>query len=381
MPASPSEPAPPPHAARNGGARPATIEDVARLANVSRQTVSRVLNAKGEISPATRARVEQVIAELDYRPNPMARSLITRTTYSLGLVMPDIGSPFFPEIARGAKDLAHGAGYQVLLVHTDEDPAQEVAALHQFRAQRVDGVMVVNSRLSDVDLARALDGLRPVVLTNRSLPGGYGSVTWPGYREGGRLATEHLLQRGHRRIGYVDGLPPTRAGRDRLEGYRTALAAAGVSFDRTLVEVGAVSPRGGALAARALLAQRDPPTAVFAYNDLMAFGVLRACHEAGCRVPEDVAVVGFGGTALAEVAVPSLTTIPVPLYEIGRAAAEALLAMLRGSEAPMQSVDIAPTLVVRESSGGPGAGRVRDGASHRPLLSSAQIAAFQEERQ
>ncbi len=333
-------------------ARSVTIDDVARRANVSRQTVSRVLNEKGEIAPATRARIQQLIDEMGYRPNLLARSLITRTTNTVGLVVPDISNPFFPEIARGIKERAHAAGYHMLLAHTAEDPMQEVESLRQFRERRVDGVIVANSRLDDAALAAALRGIAPVVLTNRTLRGSYGSVIWPGYRPGARLVTEHLLGLGRQRVGYVDAEPRTTAGQERFLGYREALEAAGVAFDERLVACGPATGGGGCAAANQLLRLPNPPSAIFAYNDTMAIGVLRACLLAGRAIPDDVAVVGFGGAPLSAWVTPSLTTVEVPLYEIGRAAAEALLLMLQEEPPRTRTIPIEPVLVVRESSRG-----------------------------
>jgi LacI family transcriptional regulator len=330
--------------------RSVTIDDVARAASVSRQTVSRVLNAKGEISETTRARVQAVIAELGYRPNLLARSLITRTTHTIGLVVPDISQPFFPEIARGIKEHAHAAGYQMLLAYTAEQPMQEVESLHQLREQRVDGVIVANSRLDAETLADALDGLGPVVLTNRSLPGPFGSVIWSGYESGARRLADHLLERGHTRIGYLDAELSTNAGAQRFYGYLQALHAADVEFDQRLVARAAATPQGGASATRRLLALDEPPTAIVAYNDIMAVGALHACQAAGRRVPADVAVVGFGDAPLAPWLTPPLTTVQIPLYQIGHEAADLLLAMLRGEPPRTVSVDLEPIVVVRASS-------------------------------
>ena len=335
----------------NGRPRAITIDDVARAASVSRQTVSRVLNGKGEISQATRERVQRVIAELGYRPNLLARSLITRTTHTIGLVVPDISQPFFPEIARGIKEHAHAAGYQMLLAYTAEQPMQEVESLHQLREQRVDGVIVANSRLDPDTLAEVLEGLGPVVLTNRSLPGPFGSVIWSGYESGARRLTEHLLERGHTRIGYLDAEPATTAGAERFYGYLQALHAAEIDFDDHLLATAAATPEGGATATRRLLALDEPPTAVVAYNDIMAVGALHACHAGGRRVPADVAVVGFGDAPLAAWLTPPLTTVQVPLYQIGRLAADLLLSVLRGEPPRTVSVDLEPILVVRASSG------------------------------
>jgi LacI family transcriptional regulator len=335
----------------NGRPRSVTIDDVARAANVSRQTVSRVLNAKGEISPTTRERVQAVIAELGYRPNLLARSLITRTTHTIGLVVPDISQPFFPEIARGIKEHAHAAGYQMLLAYTAEQPMQEVESLHQLREQRVDGVIVANSRLDADTLADALDDLGPVVLTNRSLPGPFGSVIWSGYESGARRLAEHLLERGHTRIGYLDAEPSTTAGAQRFHGYVQALHAADIRLDERLVATAPATPQGGATATRGLLALDAPPTAIVAYNDIMAVGALHACQAAGQRVPGDLAVVGFGDAPLAAWLTPPLTTVQVPLYQIGQRAADLLLSLVRGEPPRTVSLDLEPILVVRASSG------------------------------
>jgi LacI family transcriptional regulator len=334
----------------DGRPRAVTIEDVARRANVSRQTVSRVLNAKGELSPTTRARVQAAIAELGYRPNLLARGLITRTTHTIGLVVPDISQPFFPEIARGIQEHAHAAGYQMLLAYTAEQPMQEVESLHQLREQRVDGVIVANSRLDADTLRRALADLRPVVLTNRALQG-YGSVVWSGYESGARRLTEHLLARGHVRIGYLNSEPATTAGAHRFRGYVSALLEAGLGLDDRLLATAAPTPEGGASATRRLLALPEPPTAIVAYNDIMAVGALHACQAAGRRVPRDVAVVGFGDAPLAAWLTPPLTSVQVPLYRIGREAADLLLGMLRGEPPRTVTVDLEPVLVVRASSG------------------------------
>jgi LacI family transcriptional regulator len=334
----------------NARPRAVTIDDVARAASVSRQTVSRVLNAKGEISDTTRERVQAVIAELGYRPNLLARSLITRTTHTIGLVVPDISQPFFPEIARGIKEHAHAGGYQMLLAYTAEQPMQEVESLHQLREQRVDGVIVANSRLDPETLAEALDGLGPVVLTNRSLAGPFGSVVWSGYESGARRLAEHLLERGHTRIGYLDAEPGTTAGAQRFYGYLQALHAAEIAFDEHLLATAAATHQGGAMAARRLLGLDEPPTAIVAYNDIMAVGALHACHAAGRRVPSDVAVVGFGDAPLAAWLTPALTSVQIPLYQIGREAADLLLAMVRGEPPRTVSVDLEPVVVVRASS-------------------------------
>ncbi len=331
-----------------------TIADVAREAGVSRQTVSRVINNKGEISPATLSHVRDVIERLGYRPSSIARGLATRKTLTIGLVVPDIANPFFAEIARGAGDVAHEAGYSLLLCTTAEDQAREADVLRALEDQSVDGIILCSSRLAEPDLLAAIARQRAVVLVNRKLEGCQGGV-WVDDARGARLAVEHLLRAGRRTIGCLAGpYPISHSSRERARGYAGALAAAGGDPDLSRLDEGLRLPcvpdsAGGRAAARALLLARPDIDALFCHNDLIAVGALQACAQLGRRVPQDVAVVGSDDILLAGLVNPALTTLRVDKQAIGAAAMHLLLDQISGCLADCEGVVFQPELIVRAS--------------------------------
>ncbi len=320
-------------------------------AGVSAKTVSRVVNTDPHVSPATRARVQEVVARLGYRPNPLARGLATRKTRSIGLVIADISNPFFPEVVRGVEDEATPRGYHVILLDTDEDRSKEVRSIEFLLTEHVDGLIVCGSRAPRsilLDVARRL----PLVLINRTLPGQIAWTVMTDNYVGGRQATSHLLSLGHRRIGYLGGPGFSQASRDRLHGYRAALKHYGLPYDPQLIAIGRPDISGGGDVAARLIGLHEPPTALFSYDDLMAIGAVEEITRRGLRVPEDAAVVGFDDIELAKFATPPLTTISQPKYRLGREATRLLLALLSEEHAPWRrTLVLAPTLIVRTSCG------------------------------
>ena len=335
-----------------------TIEDVARAAGVSRQTVSRAINDLGEISPQTRARVLRIAEEMGYRPSGIARGLATQRTRTLGLVIPDVANPFFSDVARGAEHVAYTGEYNVFLCNTNEDPKRELAVLRSLEEKRVDGVVLCSSRLDDDELRRIVARHPAVVLVNRRLePGGertgVGSVTIDDVA-GGRIVTRHLLDSGHRAVGFLAGPPASHSGRWRAEGYRAALATAGLAVHPAWTVPCPASVDGGHQAARDLLISHPELTALFCYNDLVAVGALRACADLGRRVPGDVAIAGFDDIMLAALVTPPLTTCRVPRYELGVQAMRLLLNQIDGcpdeaGQHPCDAIVLRPELVVRAS--------------------------------
>jgi LacI family transcriptional regulator len=325
-----------------------SIADVAREAGVSRQTVSRALNNKGEISDATLQRVRDVIQRLDYQPSSIARGLATRHTRTIGFIVPDIANAFFADIGRAADDFAHPAGYSLLLRNTAEDPDREVDLLRSLEQRSVDGVLVCSSRLPDDALRELVERHDAVVLINRTLPG-CSSVCVDDAR-GTALEVEHLLRSGRRRIGLVTATELSYSGRERERGYRAALARAGVAWDPGLM-VRSASPdiENGCRAAAALLAARPDLDGLIGYNDLVATGALRACAKLGRRVPDDVAVAGADDILLAALVTPALTTVRSDRQGIGATAARLLLDQLGGGSRGCESVMIQPELIVRAS--------------------------------
>jgi LacI family transcriptional regulator len=342
----------------------ATIEDVARAAGVSRQTVSRAINDLGEISPRTRARVLRIAEEMGYRPSSIARGLATRRTRTLGLVIPDVANPFFSDVARGAEHEGYAGGYNVFLCNTDEDPERELAVLRSLEEKRVDGVVLCSSRLDDDELRQVVARQSAVVLVNRRLEparaeNGVGTVMLDDVA-GGRMATQHLVDGGHRAVGFLAGPPASRSGRSRAEGYRAACTAADLSYSPTWTVPCPAGVDGGHQAARDLLTARPELTALFCYNDLVAVGALRACAGLGRQVPDDLALVGFDDIMLAALVTPPLTTCHVPRYELGVQAMRLLLNQIggcpdranQGPEAeqnPCAEIVLRPELVVRAS--------------------------------
>jgi LacI family transcriptional regulator len=325
-----------------------TIADVAREAGVSIQTVSRVLNNKGEVTQATRRTVLEVIERLGYRPNGVARSLVTRRTLMLGLVVPDIANPFFPEIARGAEDLAARAGYGVVLCNTVEQPAREEAALQLLADKRVDGVIVCSARLPDDQLHPLLARYRAAVLVNRVGPRALAGVVRVDDEDGARQAVVHLLDRGRRVVAILAGPPNSRSGHARVRGACAALAGAGAPVDPALIIPCTPDLAGGDRACREVLAGARRVDALLCYNDLVAVGALQACRDLGVRVPDDLAVVGNDDILLAGLIAPALTTLRVSKYEIGAAAMQMLLRRVAGRSGKHEHV-VRPELIVRAS--------------------------------
>lgn len=327
-----------------------TIRDVAAQAGVSINTVSRVLNDRRDVKPATRARVQQVIAELDYRPNSLARSLIRRSSRTVGLVVTDCTNPNTARQIQVVQREMAAAGYAVLIFDTQEDGAQQRAALDLLEENVVDGVILTATGNRDGSLT-GLSRRLPLVLLNRESEEPTACDLVLNDNAGGaRAATEHLIGLGHRRIAYVTAHKNVSTVRDRLAGYQAALAAADLSVDQPLARA-EITIADAAAATAALLERPQRPTAILAYNDLMAVGVLSALTEAGLKVPGDVALVGYDDIAYAPYLRVPLTTVRQQTERMGETAARLLLDRVGGAEMPPRRVVLAPELIVRTSSG------------------------------
>lgn len=329
-----------------------SVRDVARQAGVSVGTVSNVLNHPERVTPQTVERVQRVIAELGFVRNDAARQLRAGRSRSIGLVVLDIGNPFFAEVARGAEDRAAQAGMTVLVGNSDESSDRERLHLALFREQRVNGVLVTPT----TDNLSLLHGLRdsgvPVVLVDRQVEdGGFTSVAMDDV-EGGRMATAHLLEIGRRRLAFVAGPQSIGQVADRLRGARAAVNdVPGASLE--VVERSALSVLQGRLAGESLLqrAPADRPDAVFAANDLLAVGLLQSFGVAGVRVPDDIALVGYDDIDFARATMVPLSSVRQPARMIGEAAVELLLGEISG-EPRGRAVRFQPELVVRQSTAG-----------------------------
>lgn len=330
-----------------------TLKDVAKEAGVSVATVSRYLNDTAKLTGATRASVKRAVDALGFRPNRVARRLRISGGRALliGLVVPDLRNPFFADVARGVETTAQRWGSAVIVGHSDESEALERMYLDLLGSESVDGIVlptVQQGVLTARDLAPA--GI-PVVCVDRR-PGALRVDTVVSDNEAGaRAATDHLLRLGHRRIGFVEGLPTISTSRERLAGYRQALAAAGVAADKALVRIGDSRQCGGRDRAGALLDLDRPPTALVVGNNLMTLGALEAVHERGLRIPDDVAIVGYDDMPWSAAFNPPLTCVSQPGFEMGQRAAELLMRRIEHPDAAPELVVLQPRLVVRASCG------------------------------
>jgi LacI family transcriptional regulator len=323
-----------------------TIERVAEEAGVSPSTVSRILNGTAVVSAAKKIAVDQAVAKLGFVPNPMARGLAGGRTLSIGVVTQAIDSPFYGASLRGIEDALDPAGYSPLFVSGHWDAATESRCIDILLSRRVDGIIVLTGRLTDAALKTVAKRV-PVVVTGRSIKApGLFSLNFDNM-EGGRLATSHLIDSGHRRIAFIAGDPRHPDATQRLSGYRMALEQAGIAFKPELVVQGEYSEASGVVAVSTLIANRQKFTAIFAANDQMAIGAAHGLQRHGLLVPEDVSLVGFDDLPTSLYALPPLTTVHQPAYEMGSLAAEALLQLLDGVK-PQQSVP-EPRLIVRHS--------------------------------
>ena len=330
----------------------ATIKDVAQAANVSIATVSRILNGQSGVSDELVDQVQDAVRKLNYRPNAAARALKVQKSRSIGLIIPDIENPFFPALVRGVEDAAQVHGYALTLCNTDGKAEEEKRYIKFLLNKQVDGILFVgNSRCFVDDDPELLAGDVPIVLLDRRIEGVPFSTVMIDNSAGAYMAAEHLLQQGRRRIAMVGGRADSPTNLERVEGYRQALQAYGVSYQPALVTNNEFTFEGGYIGAEFLLSSGEAFDAVFAANDMMAVGVIECLLKHGRRVPEDVAVIGFDDIRMASWYKPSLTTIHQPVYEMGRMAVEMLLSHMQKPALTAQNVMLQPELIVRQSSG------------------------------
>jgi DNA-binding LacI/PurR family transcriptional regulator len=332
-----------------------SIKDIAKAAGVSHSTVSRALSDSPLVSDETKARIQRLAQEMGYSPNTLARSLVTRQTYTIGVVVTTIADPFVAEVVQGIEATAHDYNYTVILCSSGAQPEREIAAVEMLRSKRVDGVIVTSSRIGALYLEHLERIGAPIVLINNhnESSGRYTFTITVDNRHGGYLATEHLVQLGHRRIAYVTAPADHSSDLDRMAGYRQALIAGGIEPDPALIVPGNGRADGGEQALPALIELSEPPSAVFCYNDMTAIGLMHAARQVGLSVPGDMAVVGFDDIPFASYFYPPLTTIAQPKIEMGRLAMKMTLSLMtigeENHEEEISNVVVRGTLVVRAS--------------------------------
>ena len=319
---------------------------------MSHSTVSRALRDSPVVNQETAARIRRIAAQQGYRASAVARSLVTRETRTIGVVVTTIADPFIAGVVAGVERVALERGYAVFLANSNGEPGREIKAVQTFHERRVDGILVESSRVGSQYL-RMLSRIRvPIVLINNRYPGQFIRSVLIDNVQGARDATRHLAALGHRRIAYLGDRCGLQSEAERQAGYRQALAEAGLNWNSELVSQADASPQGGAAAAARLMGLRRPPTAIFCYDDMSALGVLHGLHARGLSVPGDVSVVGFDDLFIASYTHPPLTTVRQPTEDMGRQAMEILLRLLAGEECE-RGIKVPAELVVRQSTAPP----------------------------
>jgi DNA-binding LacI/PurR family transcriptional regulator len=341
---------------QGGTAKGVTMDEVAKAAGVSQATVSRVVNGNPRVNSATKRTVERTIERLGFVPNVAARSLVTRRSDSIGVLIPEptsrvFGDPFFAQVLRGVS-AALTARRQKLVLFLPQGDEEERELQPYLMAGHVDGVIMYSLHGDDPLPERLRRRGIPVVVGGRPPTGARVSHVDNDNRGGGMLATQHLIEIGRQRVATISGPPDMGAAIDRFEGYRDALSEAGVAFDASLEAAGDFTEESGALAMRDLLERNGDLDAVFAANDLMGAGALSVLAEVGRRVPDDIAVVGFDDSPIARTTRPPLSSVRQSLDSMGRELVTLLLEDIEAPEDVARKVVLAVELVVRESSGG-----------------------------
>ena len=329
-------------------AHPPTLADVATEAGVSTSTASRALRGDPAVREVTRRRVREAAGRLGYEPNRLARSLRTRSSNFIGVIVPDIGIGFYARAVKGAQDVLEWAGYQVLVMNTEREGRRELGALRTLLEHRVDGILLATSGGLD-SLPRV-----PIVFFDNLVPGSGVANIARANGDGMAILVGHLVEHGHERIGFLGAPPILTSGIERLEGFHAAMAAAGLSVPPGYIQLGDEiwSPASAETAMRAFLALAEPPTAIVTASDTLAFGALEVIRDAGRRIPDDIALVSFDDPLFGDLLDPPITALARNERELGKLAASLLLHSLQGgATAPPAEVRLPVELIVRRSCG------------------------------
>ena len=328
------------------------IRDVANLAGVAPITVSRVVNGADSVAEVTRLRVRQAIDQLHYVPNSLARSLRSRQSHTIALIVSDITNPFWTTVARGVEDTAAENDYRTILCNTDENPAKETNYLNLLVERRVDGVIIAPATPEKKRLALLKQLKVPCVLIDRRVKGFRADSVYGDSHTGAQLLIDHLIDLGHQRIALINGPSTISTAQDRADGYRASLEAHGVAVDESLIFQGDFKQDSGYRLVKQALTCDPRPTAIFAANNFIALGVLQALQEAGLHVPEEIALVCIDDVPYLSAIDPFLTVAVQPAYDMGAAAARLLVERLTTRRTgKTREVVLAPHLIVRRSCG------------------------------
>ncbi|NOX38268.1 MAG: LacI family transcriptional regulator [Calditrichaeota bacterium] len=332
-----------------------TLKQIAQEVGVSVMTVSRALNNHSNVDERTRQRILETARRLGYTPNHIAKSLVLKKTFTIGVVVPEITHSFFPEVIRGIEEVAYDAGYQLILTHSAEDFERELKAIQTLEAKRVDGILISTAQtVADYEgYRRLIDMNYPIVFYDRCVEGIGASCVSINDEESAEAITQHLLAHGYKEIAHLCGPQKVSIGRSRLAGFRKALQRAQVPVREEWIVESGFHEEGGYRAMKRLLEQSGNgyPRAVVAVNDPAAFGAMQAIQEAGLRIPEDIAIVGFSDDIRAALMPAPLTTVRQPAYEVGRRAARKLIDIIEEKNTAVEEIVVQTEIVVRRSCG------------------------------
>ncbi|MTI69124.1 MAG: LacI family transcriptional regulator [Firmicutes bacterium] len=327
-----------------------TIKDIAKLAGVSKASVSRVLNGSKPVSDDIKQRVLKVIEETGYKPSSIARSLVSKKTNLIGLLIPDISNPFYSELVKGMVEVANKHDYNILLLNSFHDPNKEIEFLEILKDKQVDGLIFMTDNFTKEHINFFKDYDKPTVTVNRKLKEyDFPNVDIDNFKAGFD-ATKYLIELGHKRIAIIRApLSDETAGVKRFEGYKKALEKYNIPFDENLVKEGDFKAKSGFISTEEFLKLDNPPTAIFTVNDEMACGVIKRVIKGKLKVPEDISVIGFDDIPIANNFIPSITTIKQPISEMGKKATKILYNMIKGENIVNKDFLLPHKLVIRES--------------------------------
>jgi len=315
------------------------IKDVASRAGVSITTVSHVINKTRYVSDDLIDRVQKAMVDLDYYPNSLASGLRSGRTKTIGLVIPDISNQFFAEISRKIEDKGFEYGYSVILCNTDDDSEKEKNYIDVLIAKQVDGILFISAGDSSSNLRKPKEFYTPIVVVDRDINEINADIVLVDNSNGGYKATKYLIELGHRRIGCISGPSQTTPSAQRISGYKRALEEANLSIDYDLIKLGDYRYPSGEKAMQELLMHAQPPTAIFACNDMMAFGAFRAVYNLGMKIPDDISIIGFDNIPLSQAVYPPLTTIEQPIFELAELVVNLLIEKIKFRESKTRMID------------------------------------------
>jgi LacI family transcriptional regulator len=326
-----------------------TLKMVAEKAEVSVNTASRAINNKPDINEETKKRILKVAQELGYVQNATAVALRTKKTRTLGVVIADNRNPFYAEVLNGMEEAAREKNYHIILVNTQRDYKKEEEAINLLLAKRVDGLLITPVQDRDDDIKNLIDANIPFVVVGRDFENIEVDAIYNDEVKGGFLATEYLIKKGHKRIALIDGFLYKSPAKGRLEGYKKALNKYRISLDDSLISVGDINIEDGYERTKQMLEKNLDFTAIFAYNDMMAFGSMQAIKEKGLRIPEDIRLIGYDDIPFSSLITPPLTTIRLKKQDLGMESVKLLLSRINGNRKKMKKIILDVELIIRET--------------------------------